>query len=517
MRGTGRRGTAAGVAGIVALAGMWWVVPGVAAAAPLPSYDSGLRLISPTRAIVADVYPVAGGPSSVNVNVPAYVASPHRRFEVRVARPVFSRPPQVQIGDGHHWVNVSPSLIDGWSGLRSFMTVRWFDQGWRPLLRRTFDWCPNNGTPARLDPSSAATNSYLGWCPTAPFTQGMRWGIDPGWAAQLQLGDITTGLNLVVGRTYLLQINVNAPFAQILGIPARATSMTYVVKAVLGTGGCGPFPPIGCTPHLLTPAQTSPGAPVSAPRLGGSADVPAAALPDLVPLPASGISTHNENGSDWLDFGATVYNAGTGPLVVEGFRRLGTGIMTGEQYFYVGGRAIGYLPTSPLVYDARPTHQHWHWRDFARYDLLNLAGSVVTTSGKESFCIAPTDPINLLIPTAPVNPGNGDLATACGDATSIWIREVLAPGWGDTYTQARAGQSLDITHLANGIYRIRIVANPVNGLLESSTKNNVSYRTVILGGVKGNRTVTVPAYFGIDPETNVGGPSPTTTPTFLPM
>jgi hypothetical protein len=157
------------------------------------------------------------------------------------------------------------------------------------------------------------------------------------------------------------------------------------------------------------------------------------------------------------------------------------------------------------VYDSRPTHLHWHFQDFATYDLVDRNSRRVATSGKEAFCLAPTDAIDLLAPNATMNPGNGDLSTACGDAGSVWTREVLASGWGDTYTQSRAGQSLDVTSLPNGSYRIRITANPMHALHEVSTANNVSLRTVILGGVPGARTVRVPPYQGIDTETGGGG------------
>ena len=145
--------------------------------------------------------------------------------------------------------------------------------------------------------------------------------------------------------------------------------------------------------------------------------------------------------------------------------------------------------------------------------MIDASDNTVATSGKEAWCLAPTDAIDLLAPGAVINPGDGNLSTACGDAGSLWQREVLAAGWGDTYTQARAGQSMDITDLPNGTYRIRVTANPSGKLRERTRGNDVSLRTVILGGTPGARTVTVPPYLGIDTETPVGpGPIPTPGP-----
>ena len=80
-------------------------------------------------------------------------------------------------------------------------------------------------------------------------------------------------------------------------------------------------------------------------------------------------------------------------------------------------------------------------------------------SEKQSFCLAPTDPIDLRLPTAEWSPswfGGGGLSTACGGSDAIWIREVLPVGWGDTYFQFVAGQSFDITHLPNGRYYVQV-------------------------------------------------------------
>jgi hypothetical protein len=75
---------------------------------------------------------------------------------------------------------------------------------------------------------------------------------------------------------------------------------------------------------------------------------------------------------------------------------------------------------------------------------------------------------------------------------------VLDVGSGDTYAQFRPGQSFDVTDLPNGEYFIEVKANPENRLVESSTKNNVALRKVILGGTLHHRTVKVPPVGVID-------------------
>jgi hypothetical protein len=134
----------------------------------------------------------------------------------------------------------------------------------------------------------------------------------------------------------------------------------------------------------------------------------------------------------------------------------------------------------------------------ACYQLLDSSQHEVVRSQKEAFCLAPTDPIDLSVRNANWKPYNTDLHTVCGEETSLFIREVLDVGHGDTYAQYLPGQAFDITDLPNGTYYIRIIANPDQRLYESTTFNNVDLRQVTLGGTPAERTVTVPPYHLID-------------------
>ena len=113
-------------------------------------------------------------------------------------------------------------------------------------------------------------------------------------------------------------------------------------------------------------------------------------------------------------------------------------------------------------------------------------------------CLAATDAINLNVENTDLRPDSTDLATACGEEGALSVREVLATGWGDTYSQSRPGQSFDITKVPNGTYYIEVLANPDNKLAEGSTTNNRALRKIKLGGtVGGKRTIKVYAYKGI--------------------
>ena len=215
-------------------------------------------------------------------------------------------------------------------------------------------------------------------------------------------------------------------------------------------------------------------------------------MPDLIPLPAWGMGIDRQGGRDYLDFGATVWDAGPAPMDVEGFRRPGTNIMDAFQYFFRNGKPVGRAKAGTLEYDSRPGHEHWHFLQFARYSLLSASKSQVVRSEKEGFCLAPTDAIDLTVPGALWDPFSIGLEGQCGDANSIWTRETLPAGWGDTYFQFLPGQSFDITDLKNGTYYVEVRANPLGAIHETSTTNDVRLRKVILGGKPGARTVHVP-------------------------
>jgi hypothetical protein len=194
-----------------------------------------------------------------------------------------------------------------------------------------------------------------------------------------------------------------------------------------------------------------------------------------------------------------VWNAGPSPLVVDGFRQPGQDMMDAYQYFYdQAGRQIGHAPTGTLEFDRRDGHDHWHFTDFASYQLLDASRREVVRSQKEAFCLVPTDPIDLTVRNANWKPFTTDLHTACGGETALSIREVLDVGHGDTYQQYLPGQAFDITDLPNGTYYIQVIANPDRRLYESDTRNNASLRKIILGGTPTDRTVTVPPYRLID-------------------
>jgi hypothetical protein len=226
-------------------------------------------------------------------------------------------------------------------------------------------------------------------------------------------------------------------------------------------------------------------------------------MPNLVALPAWGIHVRRAGSHQLLTFSATIWDAGPAPFSIEGFRRPGSDIMDAYEYFFdAAGNVVGRAPAGTLYYDNRPGHHHWHLAQLAAYELLGPSGQTVR-SHKQSFCIAPTNGVDLTVPGAERSqtpfggPGFGGSVCDLYSPGAIWIREQLPVGWGDTYTQVVAGQAFDITNLPNGRYRIEVRVNPLGVLTETSTADDTAFRVIRLWGRKGARKVSVSPWHGI--------------------
>jgi hypothetical protein len=386
------------------------------------------------------------------------------------------------------------SVLAGWNGLKNFVVLQARNSAGQVVLTQRVTFCPNSFDPARVSPGGPTTSPYPTACASDPFQKGMVWGIEKDWAVDPAEGDFHL-VKLPLGK-YQVTESITPAYKRLLHVPARDATATVNVKVVKPT--CCPVPGGQIGAHRAGQER-----PLShAPAARTMANPPQSALPDMVPLPSWGISIGHPRHQthDYLDFNATVWVGGHGPLDVQGFRSDGSPIMKAYQYFWRNGHVIGRARAGTMGFDGKSGHNHWHFEQFARYTLLNAAKSVAVTSHKVGFCIAPTDAVDLLLPHATWQAPSFGPSFQCGSPTALWVDEEMPLGWGDTYLQEVAGQSFDITHVPNGTYYVQVTANPERVLYETTTRNDVSLRKVILGGTPGHRTVKVPAWHGIDPE-----------------
>jgi hypothetical protein len=423
-----------------------------------------------------------------------WIESVNGAFQLNVSRPDYETPvgiSQVDPTTGAVLRTLPVTVLDGWYGLSDFSHLSIRDDSGNLITRFAQTFCPDMYDVQRVNDTGPATSRYPTYCSSNPFTKSMVWGIDDGWAVSAFGGYCYyyCGLRLEVpdGR-YTMQAWIGKQYGDLLGIAPEDMSVTIDLTIQTVKKAVSPEPATQQQPagEAAVPTVTNPDPSTE---------------PDLQALPAWGMNVFHRQGRDYLAFGATAWNDGPAGLVVEGFRQPDTAVMDAFQYFYdQNGNAVGRAPVGTLEYDSRPGHNHWHFQQFAAYSLLDGSHIPIAPSTKESFCIAPTDAIDLAAPGADWQPWSTGFFGACGSPGSIWTRETLAAGWGDTYFQYLPGQSFDVTDLPNGRYYVKVEVNPLHVLYETDTTNDMSQRRVILKGKPGHRRVVVPPWHGIDSE-----------------
>jgi len=521
---------------------------------------------------------VAGSPAFVYLDGLALVAGP-KPVLFTASRSTYAKPVVTTMAVGTT-KRTLPAKLAGLQGLRNVFTITAKNAAGRTVGTESAGTCPSSGgSGGRTRPDAPDSSPYPSYCSAGPFALRTAYGVQAGWASGVLVAAMIDGpdgvytVSTSVSPAWRTLFGIPAAKATVTtkvtvatveddeeGEEGAAAGHAHGAAAAHGpTAGASlshsawlaspqgrAASPLQRLKHaetvhavrlaeLAAASRLTSGAPgVTAVGPGGAREVAARAVaaplrPDLRSLPAFSISllkgSDLDEGIDpklknheFLTFAATTWNAGPAPLVVEGFRRPGKDVMDAYEYFYAKGKQVSYTKVGTMEYDRKRGHEHWHFKDFAQYNLLDSRQRAKLRSGKEAWCLAPTDSVDLLQPGAVWNPGATGLGSACGSEEARTIREVMPSGWGDTYGQYLPGQSFDVTGLPNGTYYIEVLANPDKRLIEVSTTNNRSLRKVVISGPAGNRKVTVPPYQGIDteaidPDLPPGpGPSPAPSP-----
>ncbi|WP_206681234.1 lysyl oxidase family protein [Actinomadura sp. J1-007] len=444
---------------------------------------AGLQLLAASAKVTVTKY---GESPEAMLDLGVYLSATGAPFEVRAQRKSYNDPitanQLIRHSGGTRTKALPKGLLKDFTGFPKFLHVSLTDAKGKKVLDRVQDVCPSAES-ARVAPGAPAKSPYPVGCSGNPWTLGSVWGIQKGWATDATGDEQANAPVRLADGAYTATVSVTKAYRDLFGIPGTPKKIAVTVRTMDDGHGARPK-------AAPSPAPLKAGA-----KPAGNGAVPKGPKPDLRALPAWEIGIdHGEEGGaapkrDYMAFSANVWNAGPSPLVVDGFR-VKQDLMDAYQYFFDGnGRQIGYAKTGGMEWDPRDGHEHWHFKDFASYRLLGADKKEIVRSQKEAFCLANTDAINQLVKNANWKPDNTDLHTACGDLSSLSVREVLDVGSGDTYVQSLPGQSFDVTALANGTYYIQVIANPAHRLFEGDLNNNISLRKVVLGGKPGHRTV----------------------------
>ncbi|HEX2051610.1 MAG TPA: lysyl oxidase family protein [Actinomycetota bacterium] len=417
-------------------------------------------------------------------------------FDLRAQRPDFGRPvvvSQLDPATGDVVRTLPSDAASSLRGLDDFVVVTLRDDGGEVVAEKSFWMCPNADR-QRVDGEGRDVSRFPEFCDDGSvFFKGNRWGIDDHWAIDvMEAGPSWTPRMRAPAGDFEATVRIADRYADALGVAPEDATVTLQVTvrdyrdrgapqaAAEAADGGGETP----VPHAGVPTVEEP---------------PAGTAPDLVALPAWRLQVGRDDGRDHLGFASTLWNDGPAPLVVEGYRRAGEDVMDAFQYFYdASGEPVARTPAGTIEFDHRRGHHHWHMTQFVEYSLVDALTGDVVRSKKQSFCLVPTDPIDLSVPGAEFYPWNDGRRSRCGGFDALWIREHIPAGWGDTYYQRVAGQAFDVTNLPNGWYRARIEVNPTGVLHERTTDNNVDERLLYLKGEPGSRRVRVAPWKGLD-------------------
>jgi hypothetical protein len=189
--------------------------------------------------------------------------------------------------------------------------------------------------------------------------------------------------------------------------------------------------------------------------------------PNLQAFPAGNLAIIQDmSGAIQLVFSATTWNNGDGPLVlVAGETDAATLKQKVYQRVFLSDGSFYDRVAGDFVW--HPLHNHFHFEDYALYTLqpFNAPGASARTSAKTSFCVMDTTAVDTRLPGAPNKP----VYATCGN-----VMQGMSVGWGDTYGNYLAGQSIDLTGLPDGDYKLMIEADPKNRLLEINDSDNAS-------------------------------------------
>jgi hypothetical protein len=217
--------------------------------------------------------------------------------------------------------------------------------------------------------------------------------------------------------------------------------------------------------------------------------------PDLRSLPPTHflLDTAEIGGSAHhvLRFSAIIGNVGPGPLELRGASAAGRTVVS-QRVPDDAGR-VTELPVGEFVFHL--AHNHWHFEHFADYELWTRARYEVwlasgrsvgqpnwrgskTTGQAESFCVRDS----LQIEALAESPG-GPVYEDCNRAL-----QGLSVGWADAYPFSLPEQWIDLgdTPLPDGEYVLRVVADPLNLIYESSDRSDPARE-----GSEANEAVTL--------------------------
>jgi hypothetical protein len=152
----------------------------------------------------------------------------------------------------------------------------------------------------------------------------------------------------------------------------------------------------------------------------------------------------------------SIAEGGASPGVHRVLRFTVTTPNIGDADVFVGD-PLEHIAADDGTFEFALCHDHYHFRNYATYELISVATGRVYQSVKRGFCMVD------VTRTAPGSVSGRRLYDTCGTRSSPGFQGVSV-GWGDTYARTLDGQFFVLDEPANpappGDYIIRITVNP---------------------------------------------------------
>lgn len=201
-----------------------------------------------------------------------------------------------------------------------------------------------------------------------------------------------------------------------------------------------------------------------------------AVLPDLVPEPPVDLQTKREPSGAWsMRFSSTIVNVGDADFILQGERAGDQWVVQQQVAFSESGSELA--PTAAEMVWGGDGHDHWHVKRVATYwieavneDGTPAAGGEGRSDAKVGFCFFDSHKKLDGGPKKAQYHRDG-----CAEETATTFLMGLSPNWGDVYDITLPGQSVDITDLPDGRYRIWAEVDPQEWFTELTRDNNVTW------------------------------------------
>lgn len=222
-------------------------------------------------------------------------------------------------------------------------------------------------------------------------------------------------------------------------------------------------------------------------------------LRTLVPTPDPSIAT-SASGHRQLRLSNEVGNLGSGPIELKPKKKdcdqdgKLKNDRTAVQRIYqdsdgngVFERGVDTTFTTRTVgcFTFDPLHRHWHFKDYASYQLFDLDGTLLKEHSKVGFCLVDSHQIATDLPGEPVAQYYGAVVPVCGDLQL----QGISVGWADIYQSGLPGQFIQIDGVKDGDYCLVSTADPADLIKETDETDNAARLLIHIAG----DAVTMPA------------------------